>query len=90
MPLRIVQSKQNGRLKQLRRALTGPGRDGSNLAGIEGPNLIEEALLADVTRAAGDRLDPRRYGRDDLSKVQSLLKIPSRVADKDLRFRVDR
>jgi len=46
MPYRIVQSKQNSRLKDLRRALTHPGRDGSRLAGIEGPNLLEEALRA--------------------------------------------
>ena len=62
MPLRIVQSKQNIRLKELRRALACPGRDLSgaisqdksgaagrdrrSLAGIEGPNLLEEALRA--------------------------------------------
>ena len=46
MPLRIVQSKQNARLKELRRALTFPGREGHGLAGIEGSNLIEEALKA--------------------------------------------
>jgi TrmH family RNA methyltransferase len=50
MPLRIVQSKQNARLKELRRALAHPlresGRDGRSLAGIEGPNLLEEALRA--------------------------------------------
>ena len=50
MPFRIVQSKQNSRLKQLRNALAHPLRDrGSSenlLAGIEGPNLLEEALRA--------------------------------------------
>ena len=62
MPLRVVQSKQNIRLKELRRALACPGRDLSgaisqdksgaagrdrrSLAGIEGPNLLEEALRA--------------------------------------------
>ena len=54
MPVRIVQSKQNSRLKDLRRALTHPnreahtpaGRDVRALAGIEGPNLLEEALRA--------------------------------------------
>jgi TrmH family RNA methyltransferase len=46
MPVRIVQSKQNARLKELRRALAFPGREGHGLAGIEGPNLIEEALRA--------------------------------------------
>jgi TrmH family RNA methyltransferase len=42
MPVRIVQSKQNARLKELRRALARPGRDG--LVAVEGPVLIEEAL----------------------------------------------
>jgi TrmH family RNA methyltransferase len=46
MSVRIVQSKQNARLKELRRALASPGREARGLAGIEGPNLIEEALRA--------------------------------------------
>jgi TrmH family RNA methyltransferase len=46
MPVRIVQSKQNARLKELRRALSRPGRNAGSLAGIEGPNLLEEALRA--------------------------------------------
>jgi len=48
MPYRIVQSKQNSRLKELRRALAQPGRESRSLAGIEGPNLLEEALSAGV------------------------------------------
>jgi TrmH family RNA methyltransferase len=46
MPVRIVQSKQNARLKELRRALSRPGRDDEGLAAIEGPNLLGEALRA--------------------------------------------
>jgi RNA methyltransferase, TrmH family len=50
MPLRIVQSKQNARLKELRKALSAPFRDPGDgspvLAGIEGPNLLEEAVRA--------------------------------------------
>jgi TrmH family RNA methyltransferase len=54
MSYRIVQSKQNVRLKDLRRALAHPGRDRRTMAGgdspvlvgIEGPNLLEEALRA--------------------------------------------
>lgn len=46
MPLRIVQSKQNSRLKELRRALAAPPRRPAELAGIEGPNLLAEALRA--------------------------------------------
>jgi TrmH family RNA methyltransferase len=48
--LRFVQSKQNARLKELRRALAHPLREssptGRGLVGIEGPNLLEEALRA--------------------------------------------
>lgn len=46
MPVRIVQSKQNARLKELRRALANPSRAG--LVGLEGPNLVEEAVRAKV------------------------------------------
>jgi TrmH family RNA methyltransferase len=46
MPFRIVQSKQNARLKLLRQALASPSRQAGNLAGIEGPNLLAEALRA--------------------------------------------
>jgi RNA methyltransferase, TrmH family len=54
MPIRIVQSKQNVRLKELRRALAHPGAlarglaggDSRALVGLEGPNLLEEAQRA--------------------------------------------
>ena len=46
MSYRNVQSKQNPRLKELRQALAHPGRNRSGLVGIEGPNLLEEALRA--------------------------------------------
>jgi len=45
MPVRIIESKQNARLKELRRALRSPDRNGG-VIGIEGPHLIEEALRA--------------------------------------------
>lgn len=46
MPVRIVQSKQNARLKELRRAFAHPGRDTRGLVAIEGPHLLEEAFRA--------------------------------------------
>ncbi len=50
MSFRIVQSKQNPRLKQLRKAVAKPltelSRTARPLAGIEGPNLLDEALRA--------------------------------------------
>jgi TrmH family RNA methyltransferase len=61
MPVRIVQSKQNSRLKELRRALSHPERDKSELAGIEGPNLLAEAVRAglhiDCVFVADDKQD---------------------------------
>ena len=71
MPVRIVQSKQNARLKELRRALSRPGRDAGSLAGIEGPNLLEEALRAGlqvpwvfVAQNAQDLLDGLPLGAE--------------------------
>ena len=46
MPVHIVQSKQNARLKELRRALADPSH--TSLVGLEGPNLVEEATRAKV------------------------------------------
>jgi RNA methyltransferase, TrmH family len=46
MPVRIVQSKHNARLKELRRALSAPTGSRPELVGIEGPNLVGEALRA--------------------------------------------
>ena len=48
MPVRIIESKQNPRLKELRKALAHPGRNDRGLVGIEGPNLLEEALRASL------------------------------------------
>jgi len=46
MPVRVIESKQNARLKELRRALASAGSGARGLVGIEGPNLLEEALRA--------------------------------------------
>ena len=46
MPVRIVNSKQNARLKELRRALRSPDRTAGGPIGVEGPHLVEEALRA--------------------------------------------
>jgi RNA methyltransferase, TrmH family len=69
MPLRIVQSQQNSRLKQLRRALAGPGRDSAGLAGIEGPNLVAEALRA------GLRI-PVVFAAQDSERLLDGLRLP--------------
>ncbi len=46
MPIRDVESKNNIRLKELRRALTAPDRDARGPVGIEGPKILEEAIRA--------------------------------------------
>lgn len=46
MRFRTIQSKDNARLKELRKALASPGSDTRGLAGIEGPKMLEEALRA--------------------------------------------
>jgi TrmH family RNA methyltransferase len=82
MTVRHVQSKQNARLKELRRALAKPGRDTHGLAGIEGLNLLEEALRGDlhvpcvfVAEDAQDRLEglPLPPGTEVLLLPRALL-----------------
>ena len=46
MPVRVVESKDNARLKELRKALAAAGRSAHGRVGIEGPHLLEEALCA--------------------------------------------
>jgi len=72
MPIRIVQSKQNTRLKELRRALANPGRNESGLAGVEGPNLVEEALRAGVRIATV-------FGGQGSEKLIERLKLPPEI-----------
>jgi TrmH family RNA methyltransferase len=48
MAIRIVQSKLNSRIKQLRAALRHPGRDSAGLVGLEGIHLLAEALRSGI------------------------------------------
>jgi len=52
MPVHIIQSKDNARVKELRKVLAAPGRDARGLVGIEGPKMLEEALRAGLRVAA--------------------------------------
>jgi RNA methyltransferase, TrmH family len=49
MAIRIVQSKQNPRVKELRAALQRPGRGTANVVALEGFHLVEEALRSGLT-----------------------------------------
>jgi RNA methyltransferase, TrmH family len=77
MPVRVVESKDNARLKELRKALAAAGRSAhgrasrASLVGIEGPHLLEEALHAGlrvktifVAQDSGRLLDALRVPRD--------------------------
>jgi RNA methyltransferase, TrmH family len=46
MPVRIIESGQNARVKELRKALAQPDRGAQGPMGIEGPKMLEEALRA--------------------------------------------
>src|SRR5277367_3519754 len=48
MAIRIVQSKQNARVKELRAALLHPERNPSGPVGLEGLNLLTEASRSKV------------------------------------------
>jgi RNA methyltransferase, TrmH family len=48
MAIRIVQSKQNSRVKELRAALLRPGRGTAEVVALEGFHLVEEALRSGV------------------------------------------
>ncbi len=86
MPVRVVESRQNARLKELRKALTASGREGRGRVGIEGPNLIEEALRAGVrvvtvfvADGAGRLLDAL-----PLPVETEILRLPKKLLDSAL------
>jgi RNA methyltransferase, TrmH family len=82
MPVRIVQSKHNSRLKELRQALGSPGRKGE-LAGIEGPNLIEEAVRAGLAIRCvfAAQESERRLGTLTLPEETEILLVPKAALD---------
>jgi|HubBroStandDraft_1064217.scaffolds.fasta_scaffold45553_2 TrmH family RNA methyltransferase len=83
MPFRIVQSKQNSRLKQLQRALAQPARAPGELAAIEGPKLLAEALSAGLrihTVFAAQGFEQLLDGLPLPSETEVLL-VPRRLLD---------
>lgn len=93
MPVRTVESKDNARLKELRKALNTPARGAgalaggaSSLVGIEGPNLIQEAMRAGlriktifVAQGAERQLDKLQVKRD-----VEVLELPKKLLDQAL------
>jgi TrmH family RNA methyltransferase len=87
MPVRVAQSKQNPRLKELRRALARPLRDAGSevrpLAGIEGLKLLEEALGAALrvpTVFVAQGAEPLLEGLKLPSQTEVLL-VPRKLLD---------
>jgi RNA methyltransferase, TrmH family len=94
MPVRVVESKQNARLKELRKALSSPGRGAGALVGIEGPKLIEEALrarlrvktvfVAQGTDQVSDRTSERILETLSLPRETEILHLPKKLLDQAL------
>ncbi len=78
MSTRIVQSRQNSRLKELRRALRTGGSTAEGAVAIEGPNLLAEAVKAglqiySVFAAQGSE---RLLDRIELARDTEVLLVP--------------
>jgi TrmH family RNA methyltransferase len=90
MPVRVVESKQNARLKELRKALSSPGRGVGALVGIEGPKLIEEALRAGLrvktifVAQSPDRALERILEKLSLPRETEILHLPKKLLDQAL------
>jgi len=90
MPVRVVQSKDNTRLKELRKALSAPGRGPGALVGIEGPKLIEEALRANLhvktifVAQSPDRASERILEKLSLPRETEILHLPKKLLDQAL------
>jgi RNA methyltransferase, TrmH family len=94
MPVRVVESKDNARLKELRKALSTPGREPGALVGIEGPKLIEEALraglrlktifVAQVPDRVTDRASERILEKLSLPRETEFLHLPKKLLDQAL------
>ena len=86
MPVRVVESKDNARLKELRKALAAAGRSAQGRVGIEGPHLLEEALRAGlrvttifVAQDAERLLDALQVPRET-----EILRLPAKLLDSAL------
>lgn len=83
MAIRTVESKQNARVKELRTALLRPGATTSELIGLEGTHLIQEALRSGVVVETLFIAHDRHGLLDDLNLEDSveILSVPQSVLD---------
>ena len=85
MAIRIVQSKQNPRVKELRAALLRPGRGESELVALEGLHLVDEALrsgtpLQTIFVAQGHENLLETLGAIDETRTE-ILAVPREILD---------
>ncbi|MDR3754241.1 MAG: RNA methyltransferase [Terracidiphilus sp.] len=86
MPVRVVESKDNARLKELRKVLAAAGRSAHGRVGIEGPHLLEEALRAGlrVTTVFIAREDERLLSALRVPPETEILRLPAKLLDSAL------
>ncbi len=86
MPVRIIESKDNARLKTLRKALAAPGPGARGLVGIEGPHLVAEALRAGLRVATIFVAQGAERLIDTLAvpPETEILRVPKRLLDSAL------
>src|SRR5580698_3382082 len=93
MPVRVVESKDNARLKELRKALATSGRSApgrASLVGIEGPHLLEEALRAGLrvktifVAQSPDREWNRLLSAFRVPPETEILQLPAKLLDSAL------
>ena len=86
MPVRVVESKDNARLKELRKAMAASGRSAQGRVGIEGPHLIEEALRAGlrVTTIFIAQEDERLLSALRVPPEIEILRLPAKLLDSAL------
>jgi TrmH family RNA methyltransferase len=83
MPARTIQSKDNARVKELRKAFVQPGRDAGGLVGIEGKKMLEEALRSGlrVKTAFVAQGSERLLGPLRLPGETEILQVPRAILD---------
>src|SRR5208283_3801881 len=81
MPVRVVESKDNTRLKELRKALAAPGRSARGHVGIQAPHLLEEALRASLRVTTIFRAHGAEKLLDNLpvSPETEILQLPAKL-----------
>ena len=86
MPVRVVESKDNARLKELRKALAAAGRSAQGRVGIEGPHLLEEALRAGlrVTTIFVAQGAERLLETLPVPQETEILRLPAKLLDSAL------